>query len=121
MTQASSQPSTYKEIAMSTQISDSEMAAFAAEMAELDAKMNAQVVSEYGFTRGQLLEVYNRCTDPNDVRGPIAVSCTGEGVLAIVEAIKFFTATNPTVRLNTNTMRYLIESEGYRMGPAGDH
>jgi len=31
------------------------------------------------------------------------------------------TATTPRVSLHTATMRYLVESEGYRMGPAGDH
>jgi len=43
----------------------------------------------------------------------------GEWVLPVVAAIEFHTATHPTVQLDVNRMRYLVESEGYRNGPAG--
>ena len=86
---------------------------------EMLESLNAQVVSQYGFTRGQLSEVFDRVCDPNDWRGPIGVWCMGEEVLVVVEAIEFFTATKPQVDLNVDTMRYRITSEGYRMGPAG--
>ena len=99
--------------------------ALPAEIIEAERKaeeaMNAQVVTTQGFTRGQLLEAFNRMTDPADWRGPISVWVKGEGITIAVEAIKFFTATEPTVSLNMTQMLYLIESEGYRNGPAGDH
>ena len=54
-------------------------------------------------------------------RRRVEVWCRGEAVLPICEAIRFFTATEPRVELDTIRMRYLITSEGYRAGPAGDH
>ena len=59
--------------------------------------------------------------DPDDWKAPIAAWCCGEAVLPICEAIRFYTATDPKVELDTNRMRYLVNSEGYRAGPAGDH
>jgi len=45
----------------------------------------------------------------------------GEYVPVIVAAIRYFTATEPKIHVDTRTMKYLVESEGYRNGPAGDH
>jgi len=59
--------------------------------------------------------------NPDDWKGPIAATMSGEAVCAAVAAIKFYTATIPKVALDVRTMQYLVESEGYRMGPAGDH
>ena len=88
----------------------------AAEMAESDAKTLYK-----GFTVTDLRTVFDHICDPVDWKGPIAARVQGEAVMMTVVAIEFHTATTPTVTLNTNTMRYLIESEGYRQGPAGDH
>jgi hypothetical protein len=74
-----------------------------------------------GFKVADLRIAFDKVCDPKDWKGPVAAWVLGEGVLVTVAAIEFFTATNPTVNLNTETMRYLIESEGYRNGPAGDH
>jgi hypothetical protein len=74
-----------------------------------------------GYEVETLRAVFSAAHDPKDWRGPIAVSVSGESVMPTVAAIEFFTATTPRVTLNTATMKYLIESEGYRMGPAGDH
>jgi len=68
-----------------------------------------------------LEEAFRKVHDPDDRKAPIAVWCAGEAVLPICEAIRFFTATEPEVELDTTRMRYLITSEGYRAGPAGDH
>jgi hypothetical protein len=74
-----------------------------------------------GFTHQALSDAIDRLTDPTDWRGPISTWVPGELVLVAVAAIEFYTATTPTVQLNTSTMQYLIESVGYRQGPAGDH
>ena len=87
--------------------------------AEAIAAMNAEVVTTQGFTRGQLHEMFDAICDPADWRGPICAWVPMEGVAIAVEAVKFFTATNPTVGFDCATMRCLIESEGYRNGPAG--
>jgi hypothetical protein len=73
------------------------------------------------FTIAALRRVFDAVCDPADWKGPITAVCTGEMVLITVAAIDFFTSTTPTVQLNPATMRYLIESVGYRQGPAGDH
>jgi hypothetical protein len=74
-----------------------------------------------GYTIADLRMVWNKIKNPQDWKAPICVSMNGEMVCAAVAAIKYFTATIPTVKLDTRTMKYLVESEGYRNGPAGDH
>ena len=74
-----------------------------------------------GFTVADLRRVFDAACDPHDWKAPLAVRCSGEIVLATVAALEWFTATAPTVQLNPQTMEFLIESEGYRNGPAGDH
>lgn len=64
---------------------------------------------------------FGEVCNKEDWKSPIEVWCLGEDVLKICEAIRFFTATEPSVELNPTNMRYLITSEGYRMGPAGDY
>jgi hypothetical protein len=88
----------------------------AAELAAMDAQTTYK-----GYSVADLRTVFDAVCDPNDWKGPITAVCTGEMVMATVAAIEFYTATQPTVQLDTATMRYLIESEGYRHGPAGDH
>jgi len=73
------------------------------------------------FTQTQLTDAFDKIKDPTDWKNPICARVKGEAVTLIVAAIQHFTATNPTVQLNQNTMDYIIESEGYRMGPAGDY
>ncbi len=66
-----------------------------------------------------LRKVFDRVCDPDDWRAPIAVLVSGEAVLSVIAAIEFMTATNPSVSLNVERMKYLVTSEGYRNGPAG--
>ena len=73
------------------------------------------------LTPDELETIFAKVCDPGDWKAPIEVWCRGETVLPICEAIRFFTATEPKVELDTTRMRYLITSEGYRAGPAGDH
>ena len=72
-------------------------------------------------TPDELETIFAKVCAPDDWKAPIEVWCRGEEVMPIREAIRFFTATEPRVELNPRTMRYLITSEGYRAGPAGDH
>jgi hypothetical protein len=72
-----------------------------------------------GYAVDDLKAVFDRICDPKDWRGPIAATMAGELVMAAVAAIEFYTATTPKVELDITTMRYLVTSEGYRMGPAG--
>ena len=71
------------------------------------------------YSPDDLRAIFDDVHDPDDWRAPIAVWCAGESVLAICEAIRFMTGTEPKVDLNTRTMRHLITSEGYRNGPCG--
>ncbi len=66
-----------------------------------------------------LRATFDAVCDAGDWKAPIAAWVTGEAVLTVCEAIRFFTATEPRVELNVKTMRYLVTSEGYRAGPAG--
>lgn len=73
------------------------------------------------YSLEDLKSAFDKVADPDDWRGEIATSMPGECVNLVVAAIQFYTATNPKVALDIKTMRYLVTSKGYRMGPAGDH
>ncbi|MGA2260003.1 MAG: hypothetical protein ABSH28_01055 [Acidobacteriota bacterium] len=73
------------------------------------------------FRVSDLRKLFEKLADPKDWKGPIAATMPGEAVLGACAAIEYFTATVPRVGLDTQTMTYLVTSEGYRMGPAGDH
>lgn len=68
-----------------------------------------------------LERAFSAVHDPDDWKAPIEVWVAGEAVLAVCEAIRFYTATEPKVALDVTRMRYLVTAEGYRAGPAGDH
>lgn len=87
----------------------------------METNFDLIVKNATGFFPSELEEAFKRVSDPKDWKGPILASCPGELVTLVVEAIKFYTATVPTVSLNTRTMEFIVSSEGYRMGPAGDH
>jgi hypothetical protein len=74
-----------------------------------------------GYPLITLKTVFDAVCDPVDWKAPIAVMTWGENVNVIVAAIEFYTATKASVKLNVETMQYLIISIGYRAGPAGDH
>ena len=74
-----------------------------------------------GFAISDLEAAFKAVSNPQDWKGPIAAIVNGEVVSLTVTAIEFYTATTPSISLNTKTMQYIIESEGYRAGPAGDH
>jgi hypothetical protein len=78
------------------------------------------IVSHLGYRYSELKQAFDHVCNADDWKAPISVWCQGEGVLLVVEAITYFTATAPKVSLDQRTMRYLIESEGYRNGPAGE-
>jgi hypothetical protein len=83
------------------------------------AQQQVEVVYK-GYTLGTLRAAFEAVSDPADWKGPIAATMPGEAVMVAVAAIEFYTATVPTVSLDVRTMTYLVESVGYRMGPAGD-
>ena len=74
-----------------------------------------------GYDVEDLRKIYDKVSDPEDRRGPIEVFVSGENVMPVVASIEFMTATECKVGLDTRTMKYLVESVGYRAGPAGDH
>jgi hypothetical protein len=85
------------------------------------AMFENQIPIHKGYFHKDLEAAFSLVQDPKDWRAPIAVWVNGEAVNLTVAAIEFFTATTPTVSLDPVRMKYLIESEGYRNGPAGDH
>lgn len=74
-----------------------------------------------GFTEEQLRTAFDKMADPDDWKGPITATMPGECVMLAVSAIEFYTGATPQVSLNMDTMTYIVDSPGYRAGPAGDH
>lgn len=75
-----------------------------------------------GFTEDELRAAFDKIANPDDWKDEIAVAMPGECVMLAVAAIEFYTATNPKVSLAIGSkMTYVVTSEGYRAGPAGDH
>ena len=81
----------------------------------------ATTIGHKGYTIAALREAFDAVCDPDDWKAPLCASVRGEAVMVAVAAIEFYVGETPKVSLNTNTMRYLVESQGYRNGPAGDH
>jgi len=74
-----------------------------------------------GYDVSVLKTVFDSVCDKDDWKAPIRVGVPGELVNITIAAIRYYTATTPKVSLNTAKMVYIIDSEGYRNGPAGDH
>lgn len=72
---------------------------------------------------GRLRAIFNAVADPDDWRGPIRALIPASGHGAVDAAVEFFTATRIRVTdgPELGTGRILIEADGYRAGPAGDH
>jgi hypothetical protein len=90
--------------------------------------MNAQTIQEmvksgtyHGYTFEQIEQAFDAVKDPNDWKAPINVWVAGEFVDIAIRAIQFYTATTATAQFDPSTCRWLVQSPGYRMGPAGDH
>ena len=77
-----------------------------------------------GYSYELLKETFDKVHLPDDWKAPIAVTVPGELVNLTVASIEFFTGTTPQVTYLPPKefdlcIRYMIESEGYRNGPAG--
>ena len=105
---------------MTTETIDQQLARILAEEAAAQAAWESTTLSE-GYRVSDLRTTFDALCDPTNWKGPIAVWVLGEAVGITCAAIRHFTATEPTVGLNTDTMRYLVQSIGYQAGPAGDH
>lgn len=75
------------------------------------------------YTVGQLREIFDAVSDPDDWKGPIRALIPASGHGVVDAAVEFFTATRISVTdgPEVGTGRILIEADGYRAGPAGDH
>ena len=76
------------------------------------------------YSQSQMEIAFKMVQNPLDWKAPICASVKGEWVALVVEAIKHFTATVPTITMRQTPaagITFLVESIGYRMGPAGDH
>lgn len=77
----------------------------------------------FGYDIEDLEEAFSAVADPDDWKAPIESKISIHDLPVTVAAIKFYTATVPTYRFDSegNSGKWIIESIGYRMGPAGDH
>ena len=91
--------------------------------AELGEAVRAGKPVWRGFTVDGLDKAFELVKPPEDWKAPIAVYVTGELVNVVIAAIQFYTATDPTGTYVPSNWpaAWLIESVGYRAGPAGDH
>lgn len=75
-----------------------------------------------------LEKAFDQIKNSEDWRAPINAIVTPENLAPVVEAIMFYTATQPKISVHDwffneegkiTISRYCVESEGYRNGPAG--
>jgi hypothetical protein len=72
-----------------------------------------------GFTFAQLNGTFDLIKDRTDWKNPISVKIPAQYTDVVIASIEFFTATTPIVYCDGEYR--VVESEGYRRGPAGDH
>lgn len=72
-----------------------------------------------GFSEEQLDAAFGKVADPRDWRNPIYEVVDRDVVAVTVAAIEFFTATTVTVKDLDWNDEFMVQSVGYRMGPAG--
>jgi hypothetical protein len=69
-----------------------------------------------------LKDAFDKVCDPKDWKAPIYKRIMRRDLDVTLAAIAFFTATSAEVVMDIpGRPDVLIESEGYRNGPAGDH
>jgi len=75
------------------------------------------------YSRAELLKAFNEVVEGQDWRDPICfVIKDGKDFCLYRKAIENYTATNPLIKPSDQDPKQLIIfSEGYRLGPAGDH
>lgn len=69
----------------------------------------------------ELTNAFNAVCDKADWKRPIKATIAAEAATLTVEAIMFFTATEATVTPTADAQFVIVETIGYRAGPAGDH
>lgn len=73
-----------------------------------------------GFTEPELRIAFSSIQNPEDWKAPIKAYVNLSNLPVVIESIVFFTATEPVITRTAPSV-YLVESIGYRKGPAGDH
>jgi len=76
----------------------------------------------------QFEDAFSLVRNPADWKAPIRAWVPSSRIAVTLDAVEYYTATRPAI---TDTHRagdlldaerfYLIEADGYRLGPAGDH
>ena len=75
-----------------------------------------------GYPYHMLQKAFDAVCNSSDWKAPICADIAGDEYMdLVVEAIKFFTATEPVIKPSQIAGNVIVMSEGYRMGPAGDH
>jgi hypothetical protein len=72
------------------------------------------------YTREELEKAFEKVHPPDDWKGRVGGFVEDKDLKVTVEAVIFYTATKPEVTPIIPGHLYLVVSEGYRMGPAGD-
>jgi hypothetical protein len=97
------------------------------------APATPQALHYEGFTEQQLKSAFAKVKKPEDWKAEIKAPVAVKDLSVTVAAIRFYTATDPVITASVAVMGngydsskdpegcYYIYSQGYRMGPAGDH
>ena len=75
-----------------------------------------------GYPAAILRYAFGKVANPKDWKGPIMAVVEKAMVHVVAVAIEFFTATVPTIiPADADGTKFVVVSDGYRAGPAGDH
>lgn len=75
-----------------------------------------------GYTYEQLRDAFDKTQNPNDWKAPIYATIPAGKLAVTITAITYFTLTSVTVKPDPGSQKFfVVESIGYRAGPAGDH
>ena len=75
---------------------------------------------QYGYEIAVLEAAFDEVCDRADWKAPIKSIVRSEDLAVTIAAIAFYTATSTSVDVSSYD-RFVVNSVGYRAGPAGDH
>lgn len=83
--------------------------------------MTTQSPAYKGHTEDALAQAFDKVHNPTDWKAPIFAKVKAEELSVTIAAIEYYTSTTVRTHKDPFSELWIVDSIGYRRGPAGDH